>query len=724
MATGDIIGASIGTDGYTISITYEGMSSSGTHDLGLGSDNNPSTANIVLSLTSEGYDNTGTLGTTSRTIYGVPCTYPNLGAMRKADPNDASPDETVSGSDLIVRYALSEFIHNDDTAITVDVAAATYNDGSNDNNVATDYSVTNNSTLDYPRVIGNWAVSQNQLIIGTTVHLEFVAFHKYVTSGNPIACIKFTIEDASTNSVNTTVTSMSISSDSPLGKICTYEADINVSTLNDNEILTATAIAYPWVGDADSILDTSDAVNSMPTPLYTDLTMRLDKGGDHGYTVVDPTNGNDGTGTVYSSQSAAEAGSAFLTHAAALTALQTYNNTYAGHNDAGGGTLLLTEDTHSINTGNGGTMDTWVILKPISTATKANVLVQASTTNASMPSKMKLDGVTIQGTGWWYATASKYGWFYDCNVTATGTLILYDFAYGVAQNCTGAFPYQFKQFSTSKSNWAILRGNNVSSFHESKGWTILGNNNVGVSQRGNTGIPLNDNGVYAYNTTDDAVTSTMISLASSEDYTHGFAIVQNLLVRYGSQTEPMMLLSGDGTTTSTNNFFICNNTIAGARVNFGYNDTATGGPYPQTNWTIKNNIFSNWNNKDDTFQNNSSATGSWPVGYKVGGSGNHFRTTAADEWLGEFKGLYMKAGTGTTPLEPGYVDDQSADGGDTSGGDYHLSSSSPSLGLCHEQILPFDLDGRARVSIDNPGAWTYKEVTGSNWFYNKMCGVM
>ena len=114
---------------------------------------------------------------------------------------------------------------------------------------------------------------------------------------------------------------------------------------------------------------------------------------------------------------------------------------------------------------------------------------------------------------------------------------------------------------------------------------------------------------------------------------HEIALVQNIFERITSATEPLCLISADGTTTSTNNILLWNNAFAGARQNLGYNDTGTGGPYPQTNWSVVGNIFSNYNNKDDVFGSNPDATGSWPVGYHVGARGNHYRTSASEVWF-------------------------------------------------------------------------------------------
>ena len=713
MATGDISSCYISSDGYSAYITVSGLSTGGTYDSGLGTNNNPSTAKIVFTLTSEGYSNSGALGTKSRTAYGVPCERPSsTGAMRKVYPDQSVADETVSGSDVVIRVALSEFIYNDDTSVTLTIESGWYTQGGTASNAVSGLAVTNNSALDYPRVVGNWAIPQCQLIVGTTLHLEFLAFHKFAENGKPVACVKFTVTDG-TNTVTSTVTAMSISDDSVsgLGKIIVYQSDIDVTSLSSG-VITAKAVAYPWIGDADSVLNTDDGVNTFPTPLYTNLTMRLDKVGEHGFICVSTT-GNDTTGTVYSSQSAAEAGSACLTIASALTKLAAYHNTNSGHNDAGGGTILLDEATWTLNSANGGAMLQWVTIKPKSTALKANTIIQAAASNSAIPARLKLSGLTHSGSYSWIATSKCFA-VENCigNVSSYGA---YNMLYGAAINNTGTFGTMFGVFTTYHKDWGLIRGNSFSANHDTYGYAVIGNKNLTVRQRTNisSNMPFNDNLVCAYNILGIGTTNDVLTLAGTENIVHGAAIVQNIIIRYGSKTVPLCYISGDSTTTTTNNIILHNNILCGARINAGYNDIASGGPYVQNNWSVKNNIFSNWNNKDDVFGANASGIGGWPVGYNVGSSGNLFRSTSSNEWLGEFSGLYAKWGSDTTPLSPVYVDDNSADGDNTSNGDYHLQSTSPAIGIAHDVLLPYDFEGNARVADNAAGVYLYPNVTGS-----------
>ena len=703
MANGDVLSVTINPDGWNASIEVEGLGTGGVYDFGLGANNIIDNAKIALNVTYPSYSN-GVVDTVNKTIYGVPCNNPPVGAMRLPDPNDSQPDETISGSNVIIKIALSEFIYAGDT-VTVSVSAGWFTHGGSPNNSVSDLAVTNNSTLNPAKVIGNWATADYQTIIGTSGHFEFIAFHRF-----EIDCVKITYSDAHGHSVTSTISQLTKSTDSPVNTILVYQDDPDFTSFIDGDICTARAVVYPKIGDATAIMDTGDGVNTAPTPLYHNLSFRLDKTDKHGKTCVSST-GNDTTGAVYSTQAAAEAGNHFATIAAALTALQTYNNVNAGHNDAGGGKIFLGEGTWGHNSSNGGTCTEWVTVTRMSTAQKSNTILQPSAANSNIPSKFRVEGLTVTGSNIFYAASTKCIYFKECDFNMTNTMSnVYGHVYGVAHNCTGYLSKGFYPFSTVPSSWALLRGNNMSDRTRSIAFVLLGNKNISVENKTDIAAwVLNDNLVYAFNEVGDGTnTTTQVKLSNLFDITHGVAIVQNLIKRYSTRGEPLVWIAGDESTTTAHNVIIWHNTIVGARANLAYDNPPGGGTHYRLNWSIRNNIFNEYNNKDDTFQPNSESIGAWPVGYWVGGVGNFVRSSAANEWRGEFLcGLYSKYGDANIPLEPLYIQDNSADGANTSGGDYHLQSSSPAIGLETEVLLPCDLEGNTRYVNGAPGAYEY-----------------
>ena len=88
MATGDIIAASIDSTGSFAYITIEGWASSAgniTYNYG---DVANGAGYVKFTVVSEGYNDSGTLGTVTRTVFAYK-------TVRKAKPNDASLDEEI-----------------------------------------------------------------------------------------------------------------------------------------------------------------------------------------------------------------------------------------------------------------------------------------------------------------------------------------------------------------------------------------------------------------------------------------------------------------------------------------------------------------------------------------------------------------------------------------------------------------------------------------------------
>src|SRR3989344_8337761 len=118
-ATGDISAVRIAGDtnhnGWTAEIDIEGLATGGTYAFGMGANNDPSSAKIVFTVTSPGYDTSGNSTTIARTVYGTQW-------VRKASPDDATADEASAGGTLTVKVSLSDFIYADETA-TVTIAS-------------------------------------------------------------------------------------------------------------------------------------------------------------------------------------------------------------------------------------------------------------------------------------------------------------------------------------------------------------------------------------------------------------------------------------------------------------------------------------------------------------------------------------------------------------------------------------------------------------------------
>lgn len=706
MAQYDIKTIAVRSDGFSIDMVFTMMSAGGVHNLGIGANGSIDNAKIKLYVTRAGFDNSGNPENKSITIYGR--ADKNLGAMRKVYPNQTSADETIAWDDLIVRYALSDKIYSGDI-ITADILTGLYTVSGNSNNSAIGINVYNNSVENIPRVVVNTCYPYQKYIARSNFDVEIQAYHKslIIGNGNLLACVKLIVTDEHSHTLTYTITTPTVSTMADYNKITVYKQTVDVSTLTSGDLLQINYIVYPHWGIA---IDSNDGANFFPTAHYANLSVRLYKNNEYGFAKVDATNGNDGTGVVYSSQSNAESGSAYQTIAGALTALQSYHNSNFSRNNAGGGYLLLTEDTHTLNTANGGTMTEWVTLTKVSTANRNNVIVQADANNADFPNYCHLDNIKFEHDKFYAGYGVRCFTFTNCifNTTSGFNIFVYEINYMSVLHCTGTITGGFQQFSTYPVNTHIIRGNNFDNDVQCKCGIITGNNNVSIIERSNSGLASLDGGIISYNT-NYATTNTSQKLSigmSYDDYEHGVAIINNIFERSGSQVEPLVYIAGDGSTKATNNIIFINNVVAGARLNWSYNDTPREAPTYHKNWLVAGNMLSNANNKDDTFSEDADCIGGWEIGYQVGFYNNIFRTTATAEWAGEGIGINSIVNIDTdNPLDMDYVADNSADGANTGGGDYKTNSITPILHT--NKIMPYDIEGTVRRDNGAIGAYEF-----------------
>ena len=292
-ATGDITKAVIcGTDSqsdprintWVIELSISGAVTSGTtpgtsYTMGFGSGNNPTTAKVVVTLTSNGFDSSGNVTTRTRTLYGTQY-------VRQPTPNDNKADEITTGnagcdgvniaaSTTAVRVALSDFVYSTDSSITVTAAAAFYTDtNSLANNAVTGLSVTNSissitsaagtlpiikSTGAFPTPIARWGTVPYRQITTSTMPLEVVCFSRFhlLSNTNPCAAVTFTVTDQHSNTVTQTVSTVTKSTSPDVNPVLVYLASIDLTTLTQGDTLTCNFKAYPWYGDSSSYVDTS-----------------------------------------------------------------------------------------------------------------------------------------------------------------------------------------------------------------------------------------------------------------------------------------------------------------------------------------------------------------------------------------------------------------------------------------------------------------------------------
>ena len=737
-ATGDIMSVTVLANGWQADIVIQGLGTGGTYSFGLGTNNNPATGTpkVVFTVVSLAYDDTGAATTNTRTIYGTH-------AVRKPYPNEAQNEESFS-TNTTVRISLSDYIYakdntgggNSGTAPVVSILAGLYTQTAVPNNASgASFAVTNNSTAVHQTFTANWSEPPFQRITGN-FNLHALAFHGSGQNARPARAVKFTVSDTSGNTVTTTVLSPTVDpTQADPVPVVEFVGAINVSTLTQGNILTCNFIAYPWVGDAGAVLDTSTGT-AQPTPLFGPITFLNDKSNTYGVTcaLVDPTGSDAGANTVYDAASFNPSTAyKFLTIGKAASAIAAYNNTNHSRNDVGAGEVHLNDGSYnwtgSSNTYGAANPVTWLTIKRASTSSaRSAVLINGQSGNNAIRNKVKFQDLSYASNATITVDAQTSFWMDNCSYASTGLAPIYTATVTYLTRVTvGVVTSGLQQFSTENMAMALIRGCTFSGFDSYVSiYTVVGNlkaNTAPIYFRQNTGsgpaAPVNC--IFAFNKiTAAANTDYLVQFARTN--TQGLAVVQNLLENTNN-TQPVLFVGADGNTNVINNALIWNNTATGQRCNMAYNDTGSTST-DRLYWSVKNNIWEDDNIKSDTFATaNGARIGNWPQLYGVGYSGN-FDCEVTGSNLGaggsfqrEFLGLksYEPATTGGQPPGTGtnaitYVEfrnrlSRTQAGSGTGGGDYRLTKTSPALGMQRDWLLPYDLAGVPRTSVAPPGAY-------------------
>ena len=730
-ATGDITAVRIAGDathnGWTAEIDITGLNTGGVYAMGLGANNDPANSKVVFTVTSPGYDASGNATTLTRTVYGTKF-------VRKPYPNDAQADEVSSGGTLTVKVALSDFIYSGDTGITATIGAGFYA-SSTSNNAVTGISVTNNSVLAYPKAIGRWAWPGYERVTGDFL-VEAVAFNRFARNGKPLAAMKFTATDQHGNSVTQTTANMTKTTRSGDANIVqVYAATIPVSTLTQGDLIEVNFQAYPWVGNSGAILNsatTSDGV-AQPDERLGPLYEINDKSGTYGavFAVVDDTNGLDTNATTYvqTSQATAESNynssstQSYRSIGRATAAIKAYNNANYSRNEPGGGTILLNSGNHAYPgtaPAASGAMNTWLIIKPMSTVTRAQAVINGGGNFGALSTeRLKLSGITITkaGTGAFNGrVATDVLWLDALDInTGAGVASFYVWKLEYAtQNTITSFVDGFKSFGpgVNKDPYGLIRGNTFPTGSVGADvYAVIGNNNIIPDRWLETGNSqtqaISDNSIVAFNSIFNVTNGPVYNMGSTNIAT-GTAIVQNIF-ELKATTNPMLnIQSSTNQVNTSNNVLMWNNDFVGSRQNLAYNAFGSTA-YLQTNWSAVGNQWDDWNIKSDNNASfdtaNGGRTGDWSVLYNIGSRENFYRTAGFPP---EFYGVSSKS-SGT----PGYTSDNSSRGSVSGNGTYTLVATSSSIDLATttsalEQVLPFDFLGNSIYGSPDAGAYEYQ----------------
>lgn len=729
MAIGDIISISINPTAWQAEIDISGMGTGANYNLGFGPGNSiisPYLPKIIFNVNSSGFNDNGEPISISRTVYGTT-------GIRKPYPNESQKDEVASNGNIKLKVALSEYIYQKDSNITANILSGYYTSGALISSGATNFSVTNNSNLDYPKVIANWSWPRYERVTSSTYPMRCVAFHKFGQQGRPVRVVKFIANDEHNNFYSGSTLSPTI--DSNIGDavpVIEYIHNIPFTSFYNGDNVTGNFIAYPWIGDTGSILNTNDKLYTFPTVNYAPFRVLNDYSGTYGVTVVvvDPVTGNNNVGQAVdlSSFNLNSPPPAYATINSGALAISVYNNSNRGRNDIGAGIILLKTGNHFWVSGSssyGATPKTNVIISRYPGVDINSVNISNANGNSSISSLTQISGINLTSSAAITFNNIQNLWFHKCNFDLGGAALVYGNGnWSVTNSICKIISQGLAAYSTQVTPVILNRGNIITGVFNIKFNTAIGN----LFTSGNTsdyrffskdaGVTQSVVPIFAYNNAlgADCNTNYVFGLSPEIPSGHiGSAVVQNVIENTQSASSNLVAIYGDGNTSGVNNILIWHNTFVGQRSNIGYNDTTFYSP-EYKNWSVKNNIFDDYNIKSDTFPTASGIrTGNWPSLYGVGFGGNAFGEIsgigAPGVFLNEFNGINNPTGGNINPTGYFNFSNRKSYNGISAQpglGDYSLTQNSPAILNTIDYLLPYDLSGISRSSNQNAiGAYSY-----------------
>lgn len=731
-ASGDYIGASIDATGWQLWLEFASMGTNGFFkNFGFATNNSISgNETVKLSVTSQGFDSTGTAKLYTRTLYGTK-------QIRFAYPSNTFPDTTSNNISTTVKIALSDFVYSGDSNIVVTLASGVYTNLTVNSAVATAMPVTNNSTRPYPLPVCNWTWPGYQRETNATMRLRAVGFAQTADGGQPLACMKFVVSDGTTTTTNT-VGAMAIDRTLPdIYPTGEYFTDVTLSPFIPYAAGGATGLlrcnfhAYPRLGTTSTVLITTDAAALSPSPCTITNLYDANYAYCNRIAVVDPA-GNDTTGGRVTNVPPTSVNSAhyFATIRGAALQLTATNNLAAyGHNDPGGGIIYVRS---GITNWTGGANITsspvaWTIVTPYPGDTVSNLTTQLS--GQLVGRTMQLYQMKIGGAGNLFYDPNGYNiWINQCTIDSTsGNLFrgpcLYSVTHSTVTNLTQGLCMVIGSMPT------LLRGNLVNDgvSYYTPVYTIIGNHQTSNTLAyitidgigGQTG-PYGNGAIIYNNSFNFRKVNDLINISTVTNIT-GCAIVQNVFECCTNMASQLMAFGTSSSGKTITNVMFWNNVFTGQRMDVCYNWSTVGSPN-RTQVQLLNNIIDNYNCKtDSTAPNSADNTNNWEQIWAVGWNGNVIvNATNAAAGGGAFMNTTAGGFTGMNSIQnspmlnianyPQYINRLSFDPnigwGNVGEGNYRTTSTAPQLLIQTRWSLPFDHEGNNRGLLDPPGAYS------------------
>lgn len=577
-----------------------------------------------------------------------------------------------------------------------------------------------------PKPICNW-VMPDRLVVGNTVHLEIVAFHRNARSREQVACVEFSATDGTTTVVQKVSTSAISTRGGDANPVIVYQCDLDISTLTARPSITVNAKVYPWIGGAASVANSAD--NAVERE-FSPRTFRRDTAAQRVAYVRTATNGGNDTTGVVSTVPATASALPFATVLAAINALHT-----AGGVD--GATIYIGAD--------GGTP--FVLGSPAATRTQSHSVLTITREAGVARANAR---VSFGAASFRPRLGAANGWlrFFDVGIVRTGTSTIVGESASTLRtqidNCSfdnasnnAAFlslnhgyyyGTVFSGMTASPLNAAtyehrIIRGCTVNAIYP-EGWLVVGCSFASMLGAVVYGTRSASGSIFAYNQVRGvSATSGAINIAGSADVTQA-AVVQNLFEVISATTAQAIAVSADGAAGNTSHIVLHHNTVTGfnlvGRQNIFYDEGATA----RTNklMSVRGNIWCQINTKSDVFRGTveagadaSARVGNWAFEYAVGCDGEFSQFIDASgggigsSFAQDYAPLSAKIGTSATvrqdPLFTAYQGVTSGPTAGAGGGTYTLQAGSPAKGMV-SPVLRYDLAGAARsATLASAGAY-------------------
>lgn len=593
-----------------------------------------------------------------------------MSRLRQAYPNQATP----STSDVVMQ----DYVYSGDTVT----------------------GVTNNSTLAYHKPIAMWLDHDLKTLTGQSYTAKLAVAHWAARSGRPVAAVTFTATDGTTT-LTQTISAMTKTTYAASGlSVPHFEAAFDLTTLNNDALITIDAEIFPWVGDSSFTASTD--FNAYPSPNFCE--MKVVKVSSPIFAYVD-TAGNDGTGVASTTEATALA-NPYLTMLAAGAAIVTADGT-----DASRGHIKVNDGTYG--TENLSSLVVGIAPLLIEGETKAGVIFQGPTSGLpnDLPDKVKFSKMTMR------QMANNQYWLSSYATIASGNMAVLD---QIDWDLNG-FTANTYILSEAGTSWLIENtGDDMGQGLVAGSWS-QSTNAIGCNGGFMGSALYNAVGNYSLSTLIREIPATSgrqvgvgrlfshnffgqeddeyILWAYQDIGAEGVAVLGNVFERLIGTT-PVIALNDTGTANPSQNVLFIGNTVLGQRVNTMYNEA--GSSAVAKSGLFRHNSFYDFNCKSDVFGTDGALIGNWPVINKVGAMSNAYTTGSASvdadfgvgSWLGEFAAIGEITGTDTTPLVVDWTDDASQQGTGLGGGDYSPGGSS---------ALPLVASGLAAYSHDLNG---------------------